>query len=381
MNIVFCYPTPFNPTRGGVERVSFLLAKEFVARGHKLFFLHNKRKEDISFPFDVVVDYFPDENYDTLRNKSWFENYLDVNTIDVVVNHCGCFDDSKLYCHLNGVAKSVSILHMSPGVNYDCLFSEISRVRVDQGRMAPIKRIARVLLYPLIKRRMFRERQDHYGWLSKNSDAVVMLTQRFKPEMDKFCDEFKYLIAIGNPLSFAIDRSNKKENCVIWVGRMEPQKRPDLMIKIWQQINSAGWRLIMIGDGSLLSETKQSARYLDNVEFVGSVDSLPYFKTAKILCMTSGHEGFGMVLTEAQSQGCVPMAFKSFEAVHDIIRDENQLATWHNTKEYSQKLSSIMKDEARRLQLVGQGYEIASEFECHRVVDKWETLFNRLLSK
>lgn len=60
---------------------------------------------------------------------------------------------------------------------------------------------------------------------------------------------------------------------------------------------------------------------LRNIEFKGTQPSEPYYAESSVLCMTSTYEGFPMVLIEAQQYGCVPMAFDSFEAVHDIIED------------------------------------------------------------
>lgn len=34
MNILFIHPVMFHPQRGGIERVSDLLCREFIRRGH-----------------------------------------------------------------------------------------------------------------------------------------------------------------------------------------------------------------------------------------------------------------------------------------------------------------------------------------------------------
>ncbi len=53
MNILFVYPTLFHPQRGGIERVTDSLAREMKARGHNIFYLHNKPDEclmDFDYP-------------------------------------------------------------------------------------------------------------------------------------------------------------------------------------------------------------------------------------------------------------------------------------------------------------------------------------------
>lgn len=94
--------------------------------------------------------------------------------------------------------------------------------------------------------------------------------------------------------------------------------------------------------------------------------------------MTSTHEGFGMVLIEAMSKGCIPMAFDSFSTVRDIIKDDRQLVSPFSLKEYAQKLMGIMKDSELRRELACSGYQNVINFKIDKVVDRWEMLFNSL---
>ncbi len=58
MNILFTWPIPFDPLKGGVERVTDVLAREFVKRGHRVFFLHKMRFEGVpEYNYDVKVDF------------------------------------------------------------------------------------------------------------------------------------------------------------------------------------------------------------------------------------------------------------------------------------------------------------------------------------
>lgn len=45
MNILFIHPVMFHPQRGGIERVSDLLCREFIRRGHHVLCLHSVRDE------------------------------------------------------------------------------------------------------------------------------------------------------------------------------------------------------------------------------------------------------------------------------------------------------------------------------------------------
>lgn len=380
MNILFVYPTPFNPIKGGVERVTFLLAREFVGRGHQVFFLHNYHSDHIDFPFEVKIDYFPYEEFSDIRNIEWYHDYLKNNNIDIVINQCGQFGDSKLYCNTGGYSKVISVAHMSPEINLNCLFSEISRLRGDGNPLEPIKRIVRVLIYPYIYHKEKQLLKRHYNWIADKTDRFVVLSKRFFTDLRRLSNADLHLAAISNPLSFIPCLPVQKDNIVLWVGRMDKQKRPDLMIKIWRKAKLNNWRLIMIGDGKLMAKTKKEAIGIENIELIGFSDPLPYYRKAKILCMTSGHEGFGMVLTEAMSQGCIPMAFSSFSSVHDIIPDTERLVRPFCVKEFVKKLRTLANN-ADFNQWAVRCVEDSKQFEIKAIVNQWENLFNELVSK
>lgn len=379
--IAFCYPTPFNPVRGGVERVTCLLAKEFVRRGHRVHFLNNYGQElAIRHDFEVYSAFFPSNDYADPKNIRWYYNYLRDNEIDIVINQCGQFGDSRLYCNTGGIAKVISVAHMSPEINLDCLFGEISALRTNGGFIEKIKRIVRIAIFPYIHHQTTKRLATHYDWIANNTDCFVMLSQRFEPSLRRFYQGEINWRAIANPLTFPIANCNdQKENIVVWVGRMDNQKRPDLMVKIWQRLAPKDWNLVMIGGGKMLERIKRMTKDTDNITLTGFTDPFPYYQKAKILCMTSGHEGFGMVLTEAMSRGAVPIAFESFASVRDIITDDRQLVPWKNLNEYCQKLDDLMHNTSLQQALREKGYLNADKFQIGFIVDQWEDLFNSIV--
>ena len=63
------------------------------------------------------------------------------------------------------------------------------------------------------------------------------------------------------------------------------------------------WNLKIIGDGPDKKKLEYMSRRLDRISFLGFQNPEPYYREASILCMTSNHEGFGMVLIESRTQG------------------------------------------------------------------------------
>lgn len=166
---------------------------------------------------------------------------------------------------------------------------------------------------------------------------------------------------------------------IIWVGRFSRyEKRPDRMIAIWKRINAQfpDWRLVMIGDGPERSKIEKKASRLDRVSFTGYCDPLPYYQKASILCMTSNFEGWGMVLTESMSQGCVPLSFESFASVYEIIDNRRQLIKPYSIRDYVHKLSELMSDQVLLHSLRESGYINAAKFTGKCVASRWIDLIN-----
>ena len=73
--------------------------------------------------------------------------------------------------------------------------------------------------------------RNYYRQLVKNSDAVVLLSDSFKPDLQAItkmtCDN---VFSISNPLSYKLDCDiNNKSKTVLYVGRINTaQKKVDL---------------------------------------------------------------------------------------------------------------------------------------------------------
>lgn len=81
--------------------------------------------------------------------------------------------------------------------------------------------------------------------------------------------------------------------------------------------------------------------------------SLALYKRAQIICVSSTYEGFSLVLTEALQYGVIPVAFDSFESVHDIIDTGKNgfLVKPFQINYYANILKSLMFNDNLRQQI------------------------------
>jgi glycosyltransferase involved in cell wall biosynthesis len=217
-----------------------------------------------------------------------------------------------------------------------------------------------------------------------------MLSAHYYEELCEICSgyEQKYC-AIPNPNSYTDEQVadvalDTKKKQILFIGLFSAEKAVDRLVKIWGRLHNhhPDWHLVIVGDGPkpIVARLHAMAAKMKNIEFVGFQSPLPYLKESSILCMTSNYEGWGMVLTEAQQCGAVPIAFQSFASVTDIItHDVNGiLVPPFDMDSYARELSSLMTDTDKRTRLACQAMHDVKRFSVANVVDQWEALFDSL---
>ena len=228
-------------------------------------------------------------------------------------------------------------------------------------------------------------------YIIKKTDAFVMLSERFKaelfflaPVLKKYKNEIH---GIGNPFQRPrIDVSKiEKENIILFVGRLNIlQKRVDLLLEIWEKLHeqAPSWQFWVCGDGEDQYYMEQFCQEnkLNRVTFFGKVNPTEYYKKAKIFHMTSAFEGFGNVLIEAQSYGCVPVLFNSYSAAQDIINHNKDgiLVTPFDINEYIEQTKKLIDDPEKLNKMKLNAYENVSRFSFNKTYLRWYSIFNDL---
>lgn len=199
-------------------------------------------------------------------------------------------------------------------------------------------------------------------------------------------EDLNKLRGIPNPVPFVLSEttivSGHREKKLLFVGRMEEsQKRISNILKLWKRISSGfpEWQLYLVGDGpDLHSYKRMAAKWnLPRIFFTGhSEDVRSYYKHASIFLLTSIWEGLPMTLIEAQSMGCVPIAFDNFAAIHDIIDGNNGIIVKSNDFDsYVEMVSNLMKDGNRLCQLSSNAiFTSYANFNKDKIMEDWLNL-------
>ncbi len=383
MNIVFAYPTGLNPQKGGVERITDIIAKILLKRGYTIFYLNWKREQD-NYEYPVPVIDLPSSNLEDPNNLEVYNRFLKENRIDVIINQHGLYEGTYFLSQVKVQnVKIISVLHSDPFGYYNHLFADLMTLR-DSSIKEKVKRVARFFLYRKVKKIIHRSLVNHYTFIQEHPQYVCLLSESYKERLEEYCDlPDNYFISIPNPNTYEnIEIIPHKEPILLFVGRLDNRsKKLFTLIDIWYRLCKLypQWKLIIVGDGPDKDVLINKAKDISNIEFKGYQDPREYYEKESIFCMTSIFEGFPMCLTEAMQFGCVPIAFDSFSAVYDIIKpgETGELVKSFDKKEYVGKLIHLIDDETYRKKLSKNAFQYVKRYDIANILPKWIELIEK----
>ena len=383
MNIVFAYPTGLNPQKGGVERITDIIAKILLKRGYTIFYLNWKREQD-NYEYPVPVIDLPSSNLEDPNNLEVYNRFLKENRIDVIINQHGLYEGTYFLSQVKVQnVKIISVLHSDPFGYYNHLFADLMTLR-DSSIKEKVKRVARFFLYRKVKKIIHRSLVNHYTFIQEHPQYVCLLSESYKERLEEYCDlPDNYFISIPNPNTYEnIEIIPQKEPILLFVGRLDNRsKKLFTLIDIWYRLCKLypQWKLIIVGDGPDKDVLINKAKDISNIEFKGYQDPREYYEKASIFCMASIFEGFPMCLTEAMQFGCVPIAFDSFSAVYDIIKpgETGELVKSFDKKEYVGKLIHLIDDETYRKKLSKNAFQYVKRYDIANILPKWIELIEK----
>lgn len=392
MNILFFYRV--YPNYGGVEVVTSVLAKRFVADGHHVTIAsleqpHPELKDQNIDGVELICLHHPVLAKDNIQR---LHQVVVDKKIDIIVNQWGLPYKTTMLCNkaIKGTScKLVSVLHGAPNI------SKVIIKAQDKVKNAS-NPIAKFGFSAILK-----AKKEVIKWsiryACRHNEKYIMLSNAFIDSLIKYAriKDASNITAIGNPVTIPVDLNgfslDNKLKQLLYVGRMDYEnKRVNRIVEAWQDIveKHKDWELVLVGDGphkqQLMNYVNQHK--INRVRFEGFQVEAPirYYKDASIFMLTSDLEGFGLVIIESMSLGCVPIVYGSYEAAYDII--DQGVCGFVTPKPYSEaktteKMELLMNDEKLRQDMAKKAMEKAKSFSIDSISQKWYELFNKVLDK
>ena len=170
------------------------------------------------------------------------------------------------------------------------------------------------------------------------------------------------------------------------VGRMSPQKAPDVFVKMAKLVKDKilNAHFIIVGNGEQEKELRKYAKdngFFDSLHITGWVDDpMSYVEIFDIACLLSRWEGFGLALPEYMMVG-KPIVASRVDAIPNIIRDgENGLLVEADDASGAcDAVLRIYEDNGLKNGLVMQGLEdVHNRFNVRRVSEEHGVLFENM---
>ena len=176
----------------------------------------------------------------------------------------------------------------------------------------------------------------------------------------------------------------EKENIILTVGRLGfEQKRTDVLVKGFAQFaqTNQDYKLVLVGPMEqefkvfLQDFLDQNPQLVSRIQVVGPVYDREtlygYYAKAKIFCLPSDYESFGIAAAEAQAHGCV-LVCTQYPAAYDLTNHEQygRLIPFGDWQKLAQVLQELTSNPAQLKKLAPEVARYAQEHFSYKALLK-----------
>lgn len=165
---------------------------------------------------------------------------------------------------------------------------------------------------------------------------------------------------------------SKKNNSLLWVGRLIDLKHPDYAIQVAKRLKDAGYyfKMNIIGTGEMEKQLKEMITYYDlstHVHMLGPMAPervREYMEQSQIYLFTSDrNEGWGAVLNESMNSACAVVASHAIGAVPYLLKDGENGSIYYDgdVDELYEKVKQLLDNPLQRRSYSEKAYKTITE--------------------
>lgn len=228
-------------------------------------------------------------------------------------------------------------------------------------------------------------------WVLENADAIIVLTENMKKEINSFGFNLKNIFIIPNGIepneSKDLSRNDMRkdlkidevEKIILFVGTLKNVKGIKYLIKAINIVKEKGLKtkLLLIGDGEQKKELEKLSDKLnlkENVNFIGRVNNKEIYKymvASDIFVLPSLSEGLPVVILEAMASG-LPIIATKVGGVPEILKDKENgfLVDPKNSEQIAEKIIHLISNDNIRESISINNLKEAQKYSLDIVVEK-----------
>lgn len=231
-------------------------------------------------------------------------------------------------------------------------------------------------------------------WLNRIYKVVTVLTEADKQVIG---GRLKHVVVMPNPLALEpLQQVPLKKHLILAAGRVDDwhYKGFDVLIKAWAKVlklmPESDWMLYIAG----VWEKEASYNYLaqlaseldcaNQIKFLGFKNNIKdFYQESSIFVLSSRYEGFGLVLIEAMSQGCAPIACDYKGRQKEILGSEENGITCDpdDVDSLARAICLVVKNDDLRHQMQKHALERSRYYSVEDSVKRWENLIAQVCDK
>jgi len=352
VNIVwFSWKDISHPQAGGAEVVSDQLRKRLVKDGHTVVLITAMYPGSLN---DETVN-----GVRVMRGGGRFSVYLKARSL---FRHSSLANPDMIIDEMNTIPFMATLYAKS--ARKVLLTYQLARKVWFYQMVFPISIIG-YLLEPLYLR-----------FISKRYDSVMTESESTRKDLARYgFDSNKVkLFRVGIDLEPVVPLPIKSTNStVIFLGALRPMKRPIDVLKAFEiaRDDKPELELVMAGSdtGAYAKKIKnyaQKSRHSKSIKVLGRVstsDKLLLLREASMIIVTSVKEGWGLIVTEANSQGTPAIAY-DIDGLRDSVVDGETgiIVASGDTESLAKSINNITRSDSTYDKIRKNAYEHSKQF-------------------
>ena len=179
-----------------------------------------------------------------------------------------------------------------------------------------------------------------------------------------------------------------KEDYILQVSRMVPQKQPEELIEVYRELKKRGIKekLYYVGNGKSYSEVQEKIKKynLENdIILLGQqLNPYPFFKNAKLFLHTAKHEGIPTVLIESMALDTVVSAYSCPTGVKELLGENDEygaLSPLNDRRTMVEKTFELLNNEEKYDEYKSKIEERVKDFTMEKNKAKLKELIEKVV--
>jgi glycosyltransferase involved in cell wall biosynthesis len=303
--------------QGGIERYCEELYSRLVSRGHSVdLFARSSYIERSWFSIYhykgvrvICLPSLPLRGLDALTSSALSALASTIKGYDIVHFHAL---GPALFSWLPRIVSSARIIVTCQGLDWQrAKWGKFSRQIIYWGERAAVKYAHELVVVSEALRSYFQKTYSRETAYIPNGPAQY-------PQSDP---QFTYVRSLNL----------KPKNYILFLGRLVPEKRPDLLIEAFQRLQPPGWKLALVGGVSdtegFTSELVRLADNNPNIILTGELQGknlAEVVRGAGLFVLPSDLEGLPLVMLEAMREG-IPIVASDIPPHRQLLAQERGL--------------------------------------------------------